>query len=513
MLVFIFLYMKRLVPILVLFLVFQNLFAQREPRLPADFRQHNLTTYNASLFNPAFSLDRNNPESVAFWARWQWQNIDADPSTLFLNYSRKLGDNSAVGAAFFQQNTGVFFDTGGVLNYAYKLNFSPLVKMALGVNVFGFKQTLADDRYQPDPNLPIPQPTVTDDFILQMAPGVSLSVERLTLSVASENLFDYNFTANESNTRQEDKVFMSLLSYDFPVALGDLPTSFLRPSMYLRTIPGQANQVGFYTLLNTNKYWGQVGYNNFYGFAVGGGATFFKHLSLGASVELGINSSLTKDPSFEIIAAYFLGKPDERHKVVGFEVNEKEDGLLKLGEEQYQLEATKKEAEEIAKEEALREQQEQARKLDSITRAEQAEALATVQKLEEQRRQDSLAQIKIEEAEKIKREAEERARMESAAADKPKEGEKYEEVKTEDGLQAGYYLIANVFGTKKYLNAFMADLRRNGLRPKSFLRSKNNYDYVYLERYDTMQEARRARDTNFEGKYAGKIWIFRVVGE
>ncbi len=514
-LVFIFLYMKRFVPILVLFLAFQNLFSQREPRLPADFRQHNLTTYNASLFNPAFSLDRNNPESFAFWSRWQWQDIDADPSTLFFNYSRKLGNNSAVGAAFFQQNTGVFFDTGGVLNYAYKLDFSPLVKLAIGVNIFGFKQTLADNRYQPDPNLPIPQPTVTDDFIIQMAPGVSLSVERLTLSVASENLLDYNFTLNESNTQKEDKVFMSLLSYDFPVALGDLPTSFLRPSMYLRTIPGQANQVGFYTLLNTNKYWGQVGYNNFYGFAVGGGATFFKHLSLGALVELGISSSVTKDPSFEIVAAYFLGKPDERHKVVGFEVDKEEEGLLILGDAQYKPEPIKEDADEIAKEEALREQQrqEQARRLDSISKAEQAEALVAAQRLKEQRRVDSLAQIKFEAAEKTRRQAEERAKMESATADKPQKGEKYEEVKTEDGLEAGYYLIANVFGTKKYLNAFMADLRRNGLQPKSFLRSKNNYDYVYLRRYDTMQEARRARDTNFEGNYAGKTWIFRVVGE
>ncbi|HET8737723.1 MAG TPA: type IX secretion system membrane protein PorP/SprF, partial [Pricia sp.] len=102
----------------------------QDERLPADLRQHNLTTYNASLFNPAFSLGRNNPASIALWVRWQWQGIDADPSTLFLNYTRKLSGRSAGGAAFFQHNTGIFFNTGGAINYAYKFEFNPRVKLA-----------------------------------------------------------------------------------------------------------------------------------------------------------------------------------------------------------------------------------------------------------------------------------------------------------------------------------------------------------------------------------------------
>ena len=301
--------MLRILPIFLSSFFILATYGQKEVRLPAGLRQHNLTTYNASLFNPAFSLDRNNPQSIAFWVRWQGQAIDADPTTMFLNYTRKLNDKSAAAVAFFQQNTGVFFNTGGALNYAYQLEFSSIVKLALGINVFAFKQTLADDRFPTDPNVPLPLPTVADDFILQMAPGASLSIERLTLSIASENLFDYNFTAKEANTEKEDKIFMSLLSYDFPITLGSVPNAFLRPSLYLRTIPGQSNQVGFYTLLNTNKYWGQVGYNNFYGYAVGFGGTFLKHLSLGALVEFGTSASVSTKSSFELMAAYFFGKP------------------------------------------------------------------------------------------------------------------------------------------------------------------------------------------------------------
>src|SRR5690606_15576988 len=90
--------------------------------------------------------------------------------------------------------------------------------------------------------------------------------------------------------------------------------------------------------------------------------------------------------------------------------------------------------------------------------------------------------------------------------------EKFEEIQGEEGLEPGFYLIANVFGTKRYFEDFMGTLAEKGLQPKSFLRSSNNYNYVYLERYDTMEAARRARDSKFFGRYGDKTWIFRVRG-
>ncbi|MBT2160968.1 PorP/SprF family type IX secretion system membrane protein [Zobellia barbeyronii] len=588
-----------------LFLMFVLVLQSQESRLPADLRQHNLTTYNSSLFNPAYSVDRNNANSLAYWVRWQWQTIDGNPTTQFINYTRKLNTNSAVGAAFFQQNTGIYFDTGGVINYAYSFDLNETVKLSVGANVFGFKQSLADDRFIVDPDFPLPQSSSVDDFILQMAPGVNLSVERLTLGFASENLFDYNFTEKEVNTEKEDKVYMGAVSYDFPVSLGAAMNAFVRPSMYLRTIPGQANQIGFNALLNTNKYWGQLGFNNFYGYGVGVGGTFFNHVSLGALVEFGADSSVSTESSFELMAAYFFGKPEERHKMVGSVVSEENEleqiesaAVAKAEAEEEknkealteELEKTEELAEESKSEEKLAKKQEKERRKlekaaqDSIAKAEKETALALnkeekrLQKeLEEQmkveealakatekeamQQKDEMAQkakaaelAKIEEAEqatkldvinkakqeealaaaqKIK-EAKEKAEAAAAAAAvksaqekvaqetklvqqeeviTPLKGEKYEEVQAEAGLEPGYYLIANVFGTKKYFDAFVADLERKGLQPDSFIRSKNKFHYVYLNRFDTMGQARNARDSNFDGKFSGKTWIFRVVGK
>lgn len=566
----------------------------QEVSLPVDLRQHNLVEYNSSLFDPTFSLDYNYPQSIALWMRWQWQSVDADPTTLFLNYSTKLNDVSSVGAAFFQHNTGLFFNTGGVVNYAHAFNLSPTIKLAVGANVFGFKQELADERFQADPQLPFPDLAPSNDFIIQLAPGVRLSVDNFSFSLASENLFDYNFEDKGQNTSFSDKIFLGMASYDFPIGMKKDSTAFFRPRMYLRTIPGMTNQIGGGAIFSTSRYWTQVGYNNFYGVSFGGGGTFFKRASLGVLMEFGTSSTMSdQDPSFEIVFGYFLGKPEERRKKYGVEeirenpleeavanekikeelkkaenlAKEKEDveraeekqrkkeakelaalekkmrkdslALVKqeteaLAVERKQAEeqakiATEK-AEEVARETARKEALEQERlaaeaekaeaiksaqleqqRLDSIAREQEKEAMAEAQRI---------AQVKQDSIDRVARDAIEAARQKQTEvakrqdeADKPKAGEKYEEVKTEDGLLPGYYLITNVFGTKKYFDAFMADLERKGLQPKSFLRSKNKFQYVYLERYQTMSEARKARDSNYDGRYQEKTWIFRVKGE
>lgn len=715
---FVFLHMFKPAALFVLLSLFFIGQAQ-EVSLPADLRQHTLTQYNASLFNPAFSLDRNNPQSVAFWTRWQWQDVDADPTTLFLNYSRSLNENSGAAIGFFQHNTGIYFNTGGALNYAYQIEFNRLIKLSVGANVFGFVQELADTRFPVNPIPGIPQSTPSNDFILQVAPGFNLQVENFSLSLASENLFDYNFNDKASNTATSDKIFMGMASYDFPVMASD-STAYIRPSIYLRTIPELENQIGLNALLSTQKYWVQTGYNNFYGISVGAGGTFFNRFSIGALVEFGTSASLnSKDPSFEIIASYFIGKPEERRPLVASGIVDDEQQVVLMDEEltnekvqeelekveklanqeeekikeveetdelvvedeeqiveeevnptdkidnEEEIKEAKKEAKrllaeqkalekqkrkdsisevkkdkealallkkqeeeqakvadeeterveeleaeeakkafELAEAEKLKEQQrqealrktndaeataeaqriEQQRKLDSIndarkeasiatallvkeqkrmdsiSDAKETDALAATERLKEQQRQEAIRAAKVAdnvaEAQKLeaqrkldsingaKKEAaivevlrvQEQNRMDSIAktneqkeleakkaADEvkqiepevvtPKAGEKYEEVANEDGLEPGYYLIANVFGTKKYFDAFMSDLTNKGIQPKSFFRSLNKYNYAYLERYDTIGAARKARDNHFNGKFNGKTWIFRVVGK
>lgn len=505
--------------------------------LPTDFRQHNLTGYNSSLLSSVFSLDRNNPESLALWSRWQWQTVDGDPTTWFVNYTRALNGESTVGAGFFQHNTGTFLQTGGVLNYAFALNLKDNAQIAFGINLLGYSRELADTRFQPNPDINLPMLPETNDFILRLAPSLRFKLDKFSIGIAAENLFDYNFTTKEKESRPTEKVYVGLASYSFPI--GSSGKSSLMPTIYLKSIPSFDNQIGIATLFSAPRFWLQAGYNDFYGVSGGLGAIFFKRLSIGGLMEFGTGTDLDDvDPTFEIITAYSFGKKDARRKVVGFEEDENEPELVmeedmrvqeeeeaKLSEEEKMREELAK-AEKLAEENRQREEEERAvanrervkqdsiaaaekailerekaqARRDSIALAKQQEELAA-KKLEEQKRQDSIAA-----AEKIK----EAVVVEEVT---PEEGEKYEETTTEDGLEPGFYLIANVFGTKKYFDAFMQDLTNRGLEPKSFFRSLNGYNYVYLERYITIAAARRARDGKFYGRYDGKTWIFRVVAK
>jgi type IX secretion system PorP/SprF family membrane protein len=539
----------------------------QEVVLPSDFRQLNLTEYNGSLINPAYSLDRNNPSSVALWARWQWQAYDADPTSLFLNYTTRLNEVSAAGAGFFQHNTGIFLNTGAVLNYAYNIELSEKVFLGVGLNLFAFQQKLADERFfVPNPI----QTSITNDFIVQMAPGVNLSVDRFNIGLVSENLFDYNFSKNERNSSPDERMFLALASYDFPVSiLSTDNSSILRPSIYYKTIPGLDNQVGLTSLLTTNKYWAQAGYNSFYGFSGGLGGRFFKRLSIGALIEVGTSADIKgQDPSFEFVTSYKLGTietPEEKleEQLIAEEEKRKEESLIvkpDLEEGVVSQELTKEEEMAIKREAKKQERlaliesnrindsiveasiqtdlavkeskRDIRRKRDSIANAKVEQALAASRALQQQRkldsiaivikkeeeavalvqkqRQDSIAQSEVLLAEAEKQKAEFAARNEVV---KPKAGEKYEEVTKEGSLSPGYYLIANVFGTKKYLDAFLVDMKKKGIDAKSFYRELNKYNYVYLAKYNSIKEAREARDSNLGGKYKEKIWIFRVTGE
>lgn len=78
------------------------------------------------------------------------------------------------------------------------------------------------------------------------------------------------------------------------------------------------------------------------------------------------------------------------------------------------------------------------------------------------------------------------------------------------GVNSGYYVIANVYKNKVYLNAFMNDLKKKGLSPKKFFNKENGLHYVYLADYNVKDEAENAFVSNLGGKYKGDKWIMQV---
>ncbi|MCK0191804.1 PorP/SprF family type IX secretion system membrane protein [Arenibacter sp. F20364] len=517
----------------------------QEVALPTDLRQHNITEFNSSLFNPVFSLDRNNPESIAWWSRYQWQTIDGDPTSMFLNYSRKINTQSSIGVGFIQNNTGVFLNTGGVLNYAYAFDLGNNMQLSVGLNVFGFNSEIADDRYNPNPEISIPQLELSKNaFIMQFAPGVRFSVDGFSVGFNAENLFDYNFSTNKSASESDEKIYIGMVDYRLPVTLfSGVDNAYLLPMLYVKSVPYGDTQVGLNALLSSNKFWVQGGYNSFYGISGGLGGRFFKHLSLGVLIEAGLDAEVKdQDPSFEVIAAYTLGSPDARKKVIGFDVDEVP---VELGEpavdiqmeEEAQIAEEDKIKKDLSKAEALaaknaqkksrkqkrvrgkkkRALEEELRIAEELAEAkrlkeqQEAEALARAIQMKEQKRLDSIKAIELALAKKIQDDLDMIAARKKAG--KAVTQGHYEEVEKLQGQKAGFYLIGNVYGTSRYRDIFVESLKKKGIDAKFFYLESTKWDYVYLERFDTLSEAEKARDNDYNGMYSEKTWIFRIIGE
>lgn len=78
------------------------------------------------------------------------------------------------------------------------------------------------------------------------------------------------------------------------------------------------------------------------------------------------------------------------------------------------------------------------------------------------------------------------------------------------GVKSGYYVIANVYKTEKYLNAFMADLKKQGLNAKTFYNKESGLHYVYLAASDLKEDLETAIASNLGGKYNKEKWIMQI---
>jgi hypothetical protein len=136
--------------------------------------------------------------------------------------------------------------------------------------------------------------------------------------------------------------------------------------------------------------------------------------------------------------------------------------------------------------------------------------------IEDQRKRDSINSSNLLPPSPMKKKLELNKKDQSKKEPTPsatdsKTKERYEEGDKEDGLDPGYYLIANVFEVKENYEKFMKSLTQKGLEPKYFYRNFNQYHYVYLERYNTWEEALQSRNSNFNGNYLDETWIFRIL--
>jgi type IX secretion system PorP/SprF family membrane protein len=427
-----------------------NLSAQ-ETDTPRDIRQHNLGNFNSNILNPAFSYARNENPTAIFWGRTQWTDLQYSPETYFINYTQRLGDNSAAGLGGFLHDEGIY-ETGGFIgNYAYAFDIGRESQITLGVNLIGSIRKLHKFFFTREQYEALPE-AERENFTLAAMPGIVFTSGNLTLGVVSENLIDYNLTA--SDTASEDKIFMAHAGYkiDFRTSGTFFENGSLSAFSYLKNIPDADTQYGGSILLDISHGWMQAGYNNFYGPSVGLGAKI-NQLRIGGIVELpNAESNQSLGTTFEVFLAWTFGEPTVNSRGFSGPVKKKKPKKKPVKKPVETKEVTP--AEDALKELAT--------KTDTlpISQKEKTDHFASIEKIED--------------------------------------------------VDPGFYLVVNVFSKKSNLESFVAKLKKQGIQPGYFINSGNSWYYVYLQRYNTIEEASAARRSKFGGKYKGDSWILQI---
>ncbi|MBQ4801448.1 PorP/SprF family type IX secretion system membrane protein [Aquimarina sp. MMG015] len=282
--------------------------------LPSDIPLHNSLKYNRFMFNPTFSLVRENKNSINIYNRNPRASFSDNSQTYFLNYSARFEEKTGIGIGLFQQNVGIFRFFGATLNYAYNIELNRDMNFTFGVNLSYSQSALKSN---------LDEAQVNDDIInnyenssvFLLRPGVNFNYGNFDVGVSVGNLVTYNLTASELLT--DNFEYSGHVMYTTELDWRRIDNE-LRGMVYASKPGEQDLRYGGNVLFEIPKYgWAQLGYNSFYGGSIGIGANITKVVSIGYTVEPGIGGDATAaefGATHEFGLAFNFAKEERRSK-------------------------------------------------------------------------------------------------------------------------------------------------------------------------------------------------------
>ncbi len=545
--------------------------AQNEdPILPLKVAPQNLLKYNRFLINPTFSTVQEDKSYINFLHRNQSVQFDNNDQTYFLSYSGRIGDRSGLGLSVYSQKVGLVSNIGVMANYAYGVKLSDKSNFTFGANLAYYNTGFDRNNASPlDPNDQALLGTV-DSNILSFQPGFNLSFGNFDFGAYAENLFDYNLKTSEQLTEFKDKSYAGHLQYThrFKNGSGIMESARLMPlarvRMNAKDSPVLGNQddltLGGSLILDLPKLgWLQGGYDSFYGASAGVGFNINKRLSLGYTMEKGYTSDLINlGVTHEISFAYAFTPNLTEDRVM---LEENNDQLVENEELTQEDLASNDEIEELKRKlaendaiiaelmfrqdslEANR-QKDLERRFEMVMRMVRNETNGERPDLEKKAEELFLTGIDRPQVTTRNNSNDGGVSSSTTNASLPKDAVtksndavaertvaqdnigpqnispslkdarqdtiKSRKFRNLEGVQDGYYVVANVYKGGHYLTKFIDDLGQKGLSADYIDNPNNGLKYVYLKRFDTWEEAVAAHQSNIDGTYEGDLWIMNV---
>lgn len=540
---------KRLLVLFTIFIALTKISAQEEnPFVTYDVPSQNLLKFNRFLINPTFSTVREDKSYINLLHRNQSVSFNDNNQAYFLSYSGRMNDRTGLGLSLYKQQEGIISNFGVLANYAYGVKLNEKSNLTFGANVSYYSSGLDKNRVnsvQDDPLLNGFQ----DSNLLSFQPGINLSYGKFDFGVFAENLFDYNLKSSESVTEFNEKTYSSHLQYthNFKNAQGILEEGRLMPLARVRKAGEDDVVLGGSLILDLPKIgWLQGGYDSFYGASAGVGFNLNKRISLGYTMEKGMSNNFDNfGVTHEISFAYSF-TPNLTEDRVMLEDNDDEiaennneldiEKLTSKNEEIEKLKRRLAENDEILAELMFRQdsieenrQKDLERRFENVMRMVRNETQGNRPGLEEKAKQlyyvnndksNSDNDIALDDFNKkinkkpiaIAPKEQTRDNIDDVAfkQEAKRNNIKSRKFKNLDGVTDGYYVVANVYKGGQYLNKFVNGLKEQGIDADYFTNPNNKLKYVYLERYDTWQEAMAAHKSNLNGAYEGAKWIMNV---
>ncbi len=535
---------------------------EENPFVSYDVPSQNLLKFNRFLINPTFSTVREDKSYINLLHRNQSVSFNDNNQDYFLSYSGRVNDRSGLGLSLYTQREGLISNYGVLANYAYGIKLSEKSNFTFGANLAyynsGFDRSRANAL---DPNDPALN-GLQDSNLLSFQPGFNISFGQFDFGIFAENLFDYNLKTSETVTEFGDKTFSGHLQYthQFENGSGIFEAGRLMPLARVRKIGNEEVVLGGSLILDLPKLgWLQGGYDSFYGASAGIGFNINRRLSLGYTMEKGLsnnfdNFGLTHEISFAYSITPNLTEDrvmlEEGYEELAKNEEEQEDTLTAQELEIEKLKKALAENDAILAELMFRQdssetnrQKDLERRFEMVMKMVREETQGKRPDIEEKARKmylvnnengglvnnskpganenkpnvinpvdkpkDAIATRDIDNKINVKTSTE-KAEPDEFTRVAQQNNIKSRKFRNLDGVAEGYYVVANVYKGDKYLNKFVTELANKGLKADYFENSNNGLKYVFLERYDTWQEALAAHKSNINGTYTKDMWIMNV---
>lgn len=541
--------------ILLLLICCTGAFAQEDvPVASIDIPAQNLLKFNRFLINPTFSTVNEDNSYINLYHRNQWVSFDDNFQTYLGSYSGRISDRSGLGLSIYHQKFGTIANFGAIANYAYGIRLSQHSNLTFGFNLSYYNSGVDKSNINPSqPN----DPTIADlenGSLLTFQPGINLSIGSFDIGLYAEDAFDYNFKTSESLTEFKDKTFSAHLMYTnrFDNGVGMLENARFSALTRARRMGDEDLSFSGSLILDMPKLgWIQGGYDDFYGVAAGVGFNLTKRLSLGYTIEKGIRDQISNfGVTHEINFAYSFQPILTENRV--YEDLLEDENLLVL-EEESKDSLTGKDA-EIARLQNLVDENnmiidEMMFRQDSIEEARKNDInkrFAYILKfINDNKSNPNQNQVKKQVVDMLKEIDEnayvaaqkkyetdfvhlngsdkkqtstdiqspnKRTRVSPKPVGTPYVGSSKvltaSTATTSTNVDDGAYVIANVYKGETYMRSFMDELQKQGIASGSF--SHNGLNYVYLERYNNLSEARKNYLSDVKEKYQGDVWLLHI---